>query len=127
MGFTSYEKPHYDLGNNGYLPENVDHFEKTIPNWKKYITKVVELGQHEELVIIPTSPTRIRLIERGYPIDALLQPLGPTIRTNFFDPNVLRTNLITGSPIVNFVLRHNITGHSYFSIKELSYLHSNLL
>ena len=28
MGFKNiaYEKPHYDLGNNGYLPENIDHY-----------------------------------------------------------------------------------------------------
>lgn len=121
MDFIKNEKPHYDLGNNGYLPENVNYYGETDGNWKKYITKVVALGHREELVIIPTSPTRIRLIERGYPFDALLQQLGPTIQSNFFDPNVLRTNLITGSPIVDFVLRHNIIGYSHFATKDTEF------
>jgi hypothetical protein len=34
---------------------------------------------------------------------------------------VLRTNLITGSPIVDFVLRHNIIGYSHFATKDTEF------
>ena len=56
MGFKdiAYKKPHYDLGNNGYLPENIDHYEKRPEHWKRYITDVLSPEQHEELLIVPT-------------------------------------------------------------------------
>ena len=122
MGFISDEKPYYDLGNNGYLPENVNHYDKTIENWKRYITDVLPPEHHEELVIIPTASSRINLIERAYDKDKLGNALlGDVIAPNFYDPNVLRTNLATGSSIVDFVLRNNITSHSHFSTKDTEF------
>ena len=124
MGFKdiAYEKPHYDLGNNGYLPENIDHYEKRLEHWVLYITTVLPPEQYEELLIVPTSTAkRISQLERAYDEDKLGNSLDPGIDTNSFDPNKLRTNLNTGSPIVDFVLRHNITGLSHFATKDTEF------
>ena len=72
MGFKdiAYEKPHYDLGNNGYLPENIDHYEKRLEHWVLYITTVIPPEQDEELLIVPTSTAkRINQLERAYDED----------------------------------------------------------
>ena len=124
MGFKdiAYEKPHYDLGNNGYLPENIDHYEKRFEHWELYITTVVSPEQDEELLIVPTSTAkRIDQLERAYDKDKHQNSLDPAIETNSFDPNKLRINLNTGSPIVDFVLRHNITGLSHFATKDTEF------
>ncbi len=120
MGFTSNEKPYYDLGNNGYLPENTDFHKDIIANWKQYIQE-----HPGELVYIPTAftaTTRINRLLRAHEFDKDDNHLdSELILPNFFDPVALRNNLDTGSSIVDFVLQHNITGGKNFTTKDTEF------
>ncbi len=120
MGFTSNEKPYYDLGNNGYLPENTDFHKDIIANWKQYIQE-----HPGELVYIPTAftaTTRINQLLRAHEFDKDGNHLdSELILPNFFDPVALRNNLNTGSSIVDFVLQHNITGGKNFTTKDTEF------
>jgi len=53
MGFTSDEKPAYDLANNGYLPENLEYYSLTGEHWAKYQKLVDRNDGNEDLVYIP--------------------------------------------------------------------------
>ena len=129
MGFISQEKPYYDLGINGYLPENTDFHKQTIPNWEKYINILDRMDRQEELVYIPTAISRTNHIMRAHEFDKDGNNLESLLVVpNFYDPNKLRTSLNTGSSIVDFVLRHNITGQSHFETKDTEFketLHKN--
>ena len=96
MGFISQEKPYYDLGINGYLPENTDFHKQTIPNWEKYINILDRMDRQEELVYIPTAISRTNHIMRAHEFDKDGNNLESLLVVpNFYDPNKLRTSLNT--------------------------------
>jgi hypothetical protein len=114
MGFAQEETPYYDLGNNGHLPENVNHYDKTAENWSQYLG-ILPTNHIEELVHNPTALGRINEVSRAYDYDAQGNVLPDGIQLdNHFCPITLRKHLsCTGSSITDFVLQHNITT-SYF-------------